>query len=141
MIEEEIRELLQSLNQQTRKIYGEQLRDIHLHVGQESALCTLWKQDGITQTELRTKMHCEASTLSNMLRKLERDEIVYRVVSEHDARSTNVFLTQKGKDLQAPVRQIWEEQQARLLKNILPEELLFMRRLLQQMKDNIVDDE
>lgn len=137
MIENEIRELLQTLNQQTRRKYADKFRDINLHVGQDSALCILWEKDGITQTELRKQMRCEASTLSNMLRKLEQDQIVYRKQSADDARSTNVFLTQKGKDLQVPVAEIWETQQAKLLKGILPEELLFMRRILQQMIDNI----
>ena|SRR5690625_1958425 len=141
MIENEIRELLQTLNQQTRRKYANEFRGINLHVGQESALCILWEKDGITQTDLRKQMRCEASTLSNMLKKLEQDDIVYRKQSEHDARSTNVFLTQKGKDLQEPVRQIWETQQAKLLQGILPEELLFMRRILQQMIENILDED
>lgn len=141
MIENEIRELLQTLNQQTRRKYAEKFRDINLHVGQESALCILWEADGITQTELRKQMRCEASTLSNMLRKLEQDHIVYRKQSEKDARSTNVFLTQKGKNLKEPISKIWETQQAQVLKGILPEELLLMRRILHQMIQNIMEDE
>src|SRR5699024_8545159 len=113
-------------------------RDINLHVGQESALCILWESDGITQTELRKQMRCEASTLSNMLKKLEESHIVYRKQAKQDARSTKVFLTQKGKDLQKPVTEIWETQQAELLQGISPEELLLMRRLLQQMTDNVL---
>lgn len=137
MVENEIRELLQTLHQQTRKKYADEFRDINLHVGQESALCILWEKDGITQTELRKQMGCEASTLSNMLKKLEQVHIVYRKQSKEDARSTHVFLTQKGKDLRVPVEVIWKEQQAKLVNGILPEELLFMRRILQQMIDNI----
>lgn len=139
MIENEIHKLLQTLNQQTRRIYAEKFRDISLYVGQESALCQLWEKDGITQTELRKKMGCEASTLSNMLRKLEQENIVYRKQVEEDARSTNVFLTKKGQDLKEPVGKIWETQQAEMLKGILPEELLFVRRILQQMTDNVLD--
>ena len=140
MIEHEIRELLHRLNQQSRRKYAEKFRDINLHVGQESALCILWKKDGITQTELRKQMKCEASTLSNMLRKLEKDDVVYREQAKSDGRSTNVFLTEKGKKLQIPVKKVWEEQQAEMLKAINSEELLLMRRLLQQMNDNISED-
>ncbi|MGM8365000.1 MarR family winged helix-turn-helix transcriptional regulator [Virgibacillus sp. W0181] len=138
MIENEIRELLQTLNKQTRRKYAEKFRDINLHVGQESALCVLWEEDGITQTELRKQIGCEASTLSNMLRKLEQNNIVYRKQAENDARSINVFLTQKGKELQEPVSKIWETQQTKLLEGILPEELLLMRRILQQMTSNMM---
>lgn len=140
MIENEIRELLHTVNQQTRRSYADKLRGINLYVGQESALCILWYRDGITQTELRKQMRCEASTLSNMLKKLEQDDIVYRKPALDDARSTNVFLTPKGRNLEAPIKEIWQAQQTEMLAGILPEELLFMRRLLQQMKDNIVQD-
>lgn len=140
MIENEIRELLHTVNQQTRRNHAQKLRDIDLYVGQESALCILWHRDGITQTELRKQIRCEASTLSNMLKKLEQDNIVYRKQAIEDARSTNVFLTPKGKGLEAPIKEIWQTQQSEMLKGILPEELLFMRRLLQQMKDNILQD-
>lgn len=140
MIDTEIRELLQTLNQQMRKEYAGEFRDINLYVGQEAALCKLWEKDGITQTELRKQIGCEASTLSNMLRKLEQNNIVYRKQVKQDGRSTNVFLTQKGKELQTPVMKIWEEQQARMFHGVRPEELLFMRRLLQQMIDNTLDE-
>lgn len=140
MIEHEIRELLHTLNQQSRRKYAERFRHLNLHVGQESALCILWNQDGITQTDLRTQMRCEASTLSNMLRKLETDAIIYREQSAEDRRSTHVFLTQKGKDLQAPVKAIWEAQQTQMLKGVQNEELLLMRQLLQHMADNILED-
>lgn len=119
MIENEIRELLQALHQQTRKEFANRFRDLNLYVGQESALCRLWEKDGITQTELRKQMGCEAPTLSNMLRKLEQDNIVYRKKGEQDARSINVFLTQKGKDLKKPVTKIWEAQQAKMLQGIV----------------------
>lgn len=140
MIENEIRELLQVLHQQTRKEFANRFRDLNLYVGQESALCRLWEKDGITQTELRKQMGCEAPTLSNMLRKLEQDNIVYRKKGEQDARSINVFLTQKGKDLKKPVTKIWEAQQAKMLQGIVPEELLLVRRNLQQMIDNMLDE-
>jgi len=137
MVEEDVRKLLQTLTTASRKSYAQKFRELNLHVGQETALCQLWNKDGISQTELRKQMGCEASTLSNMLRKLEQDEIVYREKDQQDARSIKVFLTEKGKQLQEPIRTIWEQQQQKILDGILPEELLLMRRLLQQMVTNL----
>lgn len=140
MIKEEIRELLHMLTIKMRKSYTEQFRSLGIHVGQEMALCKLWERDGISQTELRRQMGCEASTLSNMLRKLEQDGIVYRKQDKQDARSSNVFLTDKGKQLQKPVQKIWQKQQAKMLNGILQEELLLTRRILQQMVENVKID-
>lgn len=141
MMEEDIRQLLHTLTTETRKLYAQKFRELHIHVGQEAALCHLWEQDGISQTALRKQMGCEASTLSNMIRKLEQDGVVYRDKDEHDGRSMKVFLTEKGKQLQAPIQEIWTNQQSKMLDGILPEEQLFMRRLLAKMVENLKEDE
>lgn len=138
MIESEIRTLLQSIAIQTRKRYANQLRELGLHIGQELALSHLWEQDGITQSQLRLKMGSEASTVSNMLRKLEQDAIIYRKVDDADHRISNVFLTEKGRQLEGPIMEIWNAHEQVLLKGILPEELLLLRRILQQMDDNLL---
>ncbi|WP_040954945.1 MarR family winged helix-turn-helix transcriptional regulator [Virgibacillus sp. SK37] len=140
MVEKEIRELLQTIAAKSRKAYARQFRHVDLHIGQETALCQLWMEDGLNQSQLRDKMGCEASTLSNMLRKLEQDEFIYRKQDEIDARSTRVFLTEKGKQLKEPISRVWEDQQQKMLNGILPEELLFMRRLLKQMEANLRED-
>ncbi|MBD7984950.1 MarR family transcriptional regulator [Sporosarcina sp. Sa2YVA2] len=138
MIESEIRILLQSIAIQTRKRYANQLRELGLHIGQELALSHLWEQDGITQSQLRLKMGSEASTVSNMLRKLEQDDIIYRKVDDADHRISNVFLTSKGRQLEGPIMEIWKAHEQVLLAGIVPEELLLLRRILQQMDDNLL---
>lgn len=140
MIENEIRILLQTIAIQTRKKYAHELRELGLHIGQELALYHLWQQDGIPQAKLRNKIGSEASTMSNMLRKLEHDAIVIRKPDEVDHRISNVYLTEKGRQLEAPINKIWSEHENTLLKGILPEELLLLRRILAQMTTNLSDD-
>lgn len=140
MIEKEIRELLQSISIHTRKNYTASLREHGLHIGQELALHHLWQKDGITQAALRHKIGSEASTVSNMLRKLEQDGIVYRKKDEHDNRATNIFLTEKGKQLREPVEQMWKNHEKRLFANLLDEELILLRRLLIQMESDLLSE-
>lgn len=141
MIEKEIRELLQSIAIQTRKNYSATLRKHDLHIGQELALNHLWEEDGITQAALRHKIGSEASTVSNMLRKLEQDGIVYRKKDDYDNRATNIFLTEKGKQLREPVEQMWKDHEQKLFNNLLDEELVLLRRLLIQMDNDLLNEE
>ncbi|WP_172643595.1 MarR family winged helix-turn-helix transcriptional regulator [Sporosarcina sp. D27] len=97
MIESEFRILLQNISIQTRKNYAHELRELGLHIGQELALFHLWEQDGIPQAKLRNKIGSVASTMSNMLRKLEQDDIVIRKPDEVDHCISNVYLTEKGR--------------------------------------------
>lgn len=137
MTESDIRELLQSIAIQTRKSYSSQLRKLGLHIGQELALYHLWEKDGITQSQLRSKTGTKASTTSNMLGKLEQDQIIYRRPDDKDSRVSKVYLTDKGRQLQEPIKVIWKQHEQKMFSGILPEELLLMRRILQQMTDNL----
>lgn len=140
MIESEIRLLLQTIAIQTRKNYAQQLRQLGLHIGQELALFHLWEQEGQTQSQLRNKMGSEASTVSNMLRKLEQDQIVYRTNEGPDQRISNVYLTEKGKQLKEPITKIWEAHEKQMLQGISNEELGTLRNVLYQMKENLTGE-
>lgn len=138
MIESEIRTLLQTIAIQTRKNYAQKLRELGLHIGQELALFHLWEQEGLTQSQLRNKIGTEASTMSNMLRKLERDEIVYRTPDDRDHRITNVYLTDKGKQLKEPITQMWKEHEHEMFKGIETTQLEALRNSLKQIEENLV---
>ena len=140
MIESEIRTLLQTIAIQTRKNYAQKLRDLGLHIGQELALFHLWEQEGLTQSQLRNKIGTEASTMSNMLRKLESDEIVYRTPDERDHRITHVYLTDKGKQLKEPIMKMWKQHEEELLRGIHPDQLKLLHDTLKQIEVNLVKD-
>lgn len=137
MVESEIRVLLQSIAIRTRKKYAAHLRTLNLHIGQELALFHLWEQEGITQSQLRNKIGSEASTISNMLRKLEADGVVYRKHDNKDHRISNVYLTDKGRALKEPIMKIWKDHEEAMLVGISPEELEFMQQTLQKMYTNL----
>ena len=137
MLNDEIRELLDKVSSQTRRNYNTLLRELNLHVGQDHLLCQLWRKDGLTQVELCEKLNCEASTVTNMLKVLEKNRLVVRLKDPDDKRINRIFLTEDGKNIQASVSEVWENQQNRLLDGITLEERQLMKRLLMQMQTNI----
>lgn len=120
-----------------RRHYGELLRELNLHVGQDHLLCPLWQQDGLTQAQLCEYLNCEPPTVSNMVNALEKKGIVYRQRDDKDGRVSRIYLTPEGRALEAPVVERWRKQQEKLLAGMLPEELLLLRRLLKQMEENL----
>ncbi len=141
MIESDIRVLLQTIAIQTRKSYAKQLRELGLHIGQELALSHLFEQDGITQSQLRDKTGSRASTISNMLKTLEQDQIIYREHNHSDHRISKVYLTDKGRALKEPITEILKKHEQTMLKGVFPEELLLLRRILQQMEQNLTTND
>lgn len=137
VVEDDIRVLLNKICAQTRRNYAASFRQFNVHVGQDHALSELWREEGVTQSQLRERMGCEAPTVTNMVKNLEQNGLIYRQRDGEDGRVSKVYLTAEGQDLQAPVKKVWETQQENLLDGILPEERLLLRRLMQQMIKNI----
>ena len=137
MINDEIREILDGISAQMRRNYSEMLRELNLHVGQDQLLCRLWREDGVTQTQLSERLNCEPPTVANMVKALESYDLIYRQRDEVDGRVNRVYLTTKGQDIKDPVERIWLKQQDKLLDGISSEERIILKELLKKMAENI----
>jgi len=133
----DIRMSLDKVSSQMRRNYSENLRELNLHVGQDNLLSRLWLDDGITQMQLCEHLKCEPPTVTNMVKSLEQNGFIYRKRDEEDARVMRIYLTDKGKELEEPVRFKWKQQQEKLLQSISAEERLILRDLLKRMEKNL----
>jgi len=68
--------------------------------GQFPVLQCLWEQDGLTQRELYERVKIEQATMSNTLKRMERDCLIYREPDPADRRSMRIHLTGMAKTLQ-----------------------------------------
>lgn len=69
--------------------------------GQVPVLMCLWEQDGLNQRELYERVHIEQATMSNTLKRMERDGLIRRKADPNDRRAQSVLLTVKAKKLEA----------------------------------------
>ncbi|MFB5676262.1 MarR family winged helix-turn-helix transcriptional regulator [Paenibacillus terreus] len=133
----DIRQSLDRISSQMRRDYSESLRELNLYVGQDNLLYRLWLGDGITQMQLCEHLKCEPPTVTNMVKSLEQNGFIYRKRDEQDARVMRIYLTDKGKELEAPVGMKWKAQQEKLLHSISMEERLILRQIMQKMENNL----
>ena len=137
MIRNEIRKLMDHLSIRRRRNYSEKLRELNLHIGQDQLLCQLWKEDGVTQNQLSERLNCEPPTIANMVKAMENRGFIYRRRDSIDSRVNRVYLTPKGQQLKAPVEEVWNEEQDKLLEGMSPDELLLLKKLLEKMTENM----
>ena len=137
MVDNEIREHIDKISSQMRRQYSEMLRELDLHVGQDNLLCKLWTADEITQMQLTELLNCEPSTVTNMVKTLEKKGFVYRKKDPVDGRVSRVYLTEKGLAVREPITQIWRKQQDKLLKGLTAENRVLLNEFLQQMEKNL----
>ena len=116
---------------------GELLAEHGLHVGQEMVLSQLWRQDGLTPSELAERLGVEPPTVTNMLSRMQRAGLLERCRDPEDARCTRVVLTQKGRELRGPVERRWAAVEKRALAGITAEEEALLRELLARIRSNL----
>ncbi len=116
---------------------GGALAEVGLHVGQEMVLLRLWRQDGLSPSELAEALGVEPPTVTNMLSRMERGGLLERRRDPQDARCTRVYLTERGRELREPVERCWEAVEKRAFAGITAEEKTLLRGLLLRIHDNL----
>nr|WP_319490070.1 MarR family transcriptional regulator [uncultured Caproiciproducens sp.] len=90
---------LYACSKEVIRLYKPYLDPYGLTYTQYITLLVLWEQDNLSVSELGSKLLLDSGTLTPLLKKLEKLELVERVRSAHDERSVLVRLTEKGKQL------------------------------------------
>lgn len=108
-----------------------------LYEGQHSMLMALWMEDGLAQAELTRRLGVEPASVSKTVERMEAAGFVQRQPDPEDARANRIYLTDQGRALEQPVKQVLAEAEDRLLANMSLEEKLLLRRLVVQMRENL----
>lgn len=96
-------------------------------------LVCLYRNGKMTMKDIANCIHRTKPTVTVLVDKLEKLGFLKREASDEDSRSTNIVLTQKGKDFQATFEKISEELNELLYKNLSPEESELIEKLLRKV--------
>jgi DNA-binding MarR family transcriptional regulator len=134
---ESINFLLNMICRAQRGKMSEALTEIGLYAGQEMFLWHLWRQDGLTQSQMVERMCVQPPTVSKMLDRLEKVGLVERRPDSEDSRISRVYLTEQGHRSQRAVRDVWTDLEQRIAAGLNVEERIVLRRLLLQVHENL----
>ena len=81
-------------------LYTPYLKELGLTYTQYITFLVLWEKDGISVSEIGSRLMLDNGTLSPMLKKMEQAGYIDRKRSSDDDRVVIVSLTKKGRDLQ-----------------------------------------
>ena len=119
------------------QILTKEMQSLNIGSGQYVYLFLLYEKDGVSQQELSNRLLVDKSATKRALEKLEINGYIYRQNSSSDKRVTEVFLTQKGKEIKPKLDSILEKTENKLLKNLNKEERETFLKLLNRAFDGI----
>lgn len=116
------------------------LHPIGLTHAQAFVLNHLLHSDGLTQVQLAERMSIGTVTVSGLVDRLEKRDLVQRKVNPKDRRANQVWLTEKAND-------IWHEMNLQFTKvndvsfeGFSEEEVDVLCALLRRVRDNLVSE-
>lgn len=88
--------------------YRQLLAPLGITYPQYLVMLVLWEQDRVTVSEIGKRLYLESSTLTPMLKKLEKSELITRQRSDQDERQVLIGLTKQGLALKQQAQMIPE---------------------------------
>ena len=116
-----------------KNMLEKKMKEIGLHSGQVFVLMELWKRDGQRQIDLAARLRLAPPTINKILGGLLEEDFVTRARYEDDARSTRIYLTQKGIDVRRDLEDKWAELEEETLRNLTNTERLMFDQLLRKL--------
>jgi DNA-binding MarR family transcriptional regulator len=113
-----------------RGLVAERLQALGLTSGEDLVLAELWHEDGLTQAELARRLALRRSTVTTVLRTMERRGLVRRVPDDEDGRVIRVHHTRAAAAVRAEVEGVWRAAEAELMSDLRSEDAVALRGLL-----------
>ena len=82
---------------------------LEITASQLQVLRRLWEGDGITTSALACDASSDGGTVTGVLDRLERKDLIRRERSQTDRRVVQIWLTDAGRDLEKPLLKIIDE--------------------------------
>lgn len=114
------------------------LEKLGIYPGQPPLLFSLYSRDGQSQKELADKIRIKPATITVMLGRMEKSELVTRRQDEQDQRISRVYLTEKGREICEKLKSVMAVINEECFSNFTDEEKILLRRLLMQIRDNLL---
>ena len=108
---------------------------------QGKILFVLWRKDKITQKELATETGLAKNTITVMLEKMEKNNLIRKITDENDKRKSLVILTDYAKSLKKPFDEISDEMLKKVYKGFSEEEIDKCEEYLHRIIRNLEEKE
>ena len=131
-------ELLAQLCQAYRSLSDAFMDRIDMHRAQATLLCRLFVQDGMTQSEIADQLSVQGATITNMLQRMEEAGLVTRRRDLEDNRLVRVYLTDAGREKERSITEQFMKLQEAIFEGIAESDRAELRRMLNQMLQNML---
>ena len=129
--------LLAQFAQAYRTLSDTFMEQITMHRAQATVLCKLFLQDGMTQSEIAHQLAVQGATVTDMLQRMEENNLVKRRRDDEDNRLVRVYLTEEGRQKERRVAEQFLKLESQIFEGFDEHERVQLRQLLKRLLTNI----
>ncbi len=134
-LSDQLRFATYSAAQAFNRVYKPLLDPLGITYPQYLVLLVLWEQDDIAVKEIGHRLFLDSGTLTPLLKRLQAAGIVQRTRDAKDERQVRITLTPKGRGLQAPVREAWDQVVCAV--GLQPQEFETLKAQITRLRDTL----
>ena len=120
--------------------FKRRLQDYDTTPSQYELLHCLWKHDGQTPSQLAQAMHLDTSSITGILGRLEKKNLISRVYSQEDRRSVSIYLREEGKQLWSQIDHVIDEANAKIISGFNEKDYSQFLSYLTMIENNTAED-
>ncbi len=113
------------------------LSEIGIYQGQPQLLFILEKNDGLSQREISDILKITPSTITVMLKRMEKVGLLSRKQDSKDQRISRVYLTDEGKNICTKAKKCMKELSEECFQGFSEDEKEIFKLLLRKMASNL----
>jgi DNA-binding MarR family transcriptional regulator len=134
-IDDTVSFLLSRVSNGFRTTLEKHMSAVGLHAGQVFVLLELWKHDGQRQVDIAARLDVSTPTINKIVTGMVAGGLVKNLRLPGDARSSRIFLTERGKEVREQVESQWHELEEIVVSGLTDAERLIIFELLMKMKN------
>jgi MarR family transcriptional regulator, lower aerobic nicotinate degradation pathway regulator len=133
-IEKSVGFLLAKAYQRACALFKEEFDRYEVTPQQFGLLAFLWREDGISQTELSARSQIDRTTMGGIIDRLEKEGLIERRNHPDDRRAYQIFLTSKGKSVEKELCALADRVQDKVSAPLTADEPATFLRLLEKLR-------
>lgn len=134
---EELKKIFQHIGKLHYNISQKYLDKLGIHRGQAALLQVLNKKDGIAQKDICEGLLVAPATVTVMLQRMEKAELITREQDDKDKRKIKIYLSEKGKKICKEINELHLEIEKISFENFDEHELNDLTRLMLLVRNNL----
>ena len=129
--------LIGKIHRAMRHFFECQIKKYDITPPQFEVLMTLWQEDGLFLSEIGRRLSRDGPTITGIIDRMEKKNLLTRKRSNRDRRIIQVMLTNKAIEMKENLMKMQKQTSQDITKNLTTADIAMLEKLLQKILQNI----